>query len=704
MQTIPRRVLTGLWGFVLIFGAGIYLLRDQQQWVHAWANAGWTLIGLLAAAKCFGTAGAQTEPARKRAWQLFGVGCASWFLGMLIWDYYELQGRLTPFPEISDIFFLALPPCFVAGFFVYGSAQLSTSLTLKRLADLGVVGSAMVMLCTMLYFKPVSESDESPLYLFAALAYPALHLSALCFALISIWHRRYGRRMRVLTLLVVAIAVLALVTTLYGHSLLVRTYEAGHVLDILWVISFVFVMFAAYEEDSLVEYKSAVAPPDAESGSWIETLVPAVALGVLLVVGFTYREQFSGDGLSLLAIVGAVFTVFIGLRATAGYQHERRMIADMHAQNQELMLAQKMQALGTLSSGIAHDFNNLLTGMMTGLDMLRRRVDVDDRTEGYMSMMEQSMNRAADLTRRLRSLSRRERPSMGVCRPNGVVHYVAELGRRGLASAVEIVEHRRCPDIVIRGDEAMIEQSLLNLVINATHALQSGGRIDIGVELRELGRGERVCFWVQDNGPGIDEAIQERIFEPFFTTKSATEGTGLGLAMVYAVARAHGGDVRLDSEIGKGTIVEIEIPAIEMMPNVHGASNASYELVATGETALVVDDRDEPLFAAKAILEAHGFRVIAAWSGAEALSKLAAAPTGVQIVLTDAMMPGMTGQQLLVKLREAQYGGPVVLMSGHSEQLHGAEGFDAVLSKPFRPADLTEAVYAALHPDALDVS
>ena len=179
----------------MAYGVGDIGLRDHQTFVHWWANIGWTLISFLSAAKCFHTARRSHQRHRARAFAFFGAGCASWFLGMLVWNYLELVvGEFTPFPAVSELGFLGLVPPFLLGFYEYGRGERDAPLGLKLVGDYGVTLAAMVMITAVLYYVP-ARGHASALYVACALGYPVLHFSALSFALVSYWQREWGENL-----------------------------------------------------------------------------------------------------------------------------------------------------------------------------------------------------------------------------------------------------------------------------------------------------------------------------------------------------------------------------------------------------------------------------------------------------------------------------------------------------------------------------
>ncbi|MCA9534612.1 MAG: response regulator [Myxococcales bacterium] len=695
---VPPRVLAALGAGTLLFLVGDVGLRQHQTLVHAWANLGWTLVSFLAAWKCLRTARRTPHRSRARAWRWFGAGCTLWFVGMLAWSYFELAlEEFTPFPAISELGFQGMVLPFVMGFYEYGRDERDTAIGLKLVGDYGVMFASMIMSTAILYYVP-ARADVSVWYVVCALGYPVLHFSALSFALVTYWQREWRENGRVLGWLIAATAVHTLVTTLYAHSLLTHSYEAGHDLDVLWVVGFAFVIAAAHLEDEL---PAGATPPRLREGSVWDALVPSAMLGVVVVITYVYRAQWSPELVPVFLGGGLLLVASLAVR-TLGYQaYERDLREKSRGQERELMQAQKMQALGTLAGGIAHDFNNLLSGMLGGVGLLRRMPELGPRGQSYVDLMEQSMLRAAELAKRLRALSRAPSGARVAFRPRDLASRVAVLIERGASGARDVrIELDEDALGYFLGDVGVLEQGLLNLALNAQHATTTDGVITIGVALRHesggTGRvaGDYLVLFVRDDGCGIPEEMHTRVFEPFFTTRSPEEGTGLGLAMVHAAAADHGGFVHLESAPGEGTLVEMWVPAEPASESMVPVEEQRAALPVGRGRVLVVDDRDGPLLAAKAVLEACGYDVELAWSGRAALSIVAR--ESVDLVLTDAVMPGMGGRELFERLREAHFDGPVILMSGHHEEVIDTQGFACTLEKPVAAHVLAAAVYEAL--------
>ncbi len=389
------------------------------------------------------------------------------------------------------------------------------------------------------------------------------------------------------------------------------------------------------------------------------------------------------------------------------YVAVKRDVTNEISLQKQLFQAQKMESIGTLAGGIAHDFNNLLTVMQGYSEIM-----LADKTEGDpgyvdLSTINQAAKRGADLVRRILTFSRQVESSFRPVSLNEEVRHAEKLLLRTIPKMIGI-ELRLAEDLsVINADAGQIEQSILNLAINARDAMPDGGRLVLETKTLTLDAdycrrhldaspGEYVLLAVSDTGQGMDEETAERVFEPFFTTKKLGEGTGLGLAMVFGIVKVHGGHVTCESKLGVGTTFKLYFPvAVETGANGH--VNESRQMPALGtETILVVDDEDGIRELGKRILTHSGYTVLAARNGKEALEIYGKEASAIDLVVLDLIMPEMGGAQCLERLLEINPEVKVLVASGFAVQSptkdlleHRAKGF---VKKPFQMKDLLGAV------------
>jgi nitrogen-specific signal transduction histidine kinase/CheY-like chemotaxis protein len=374
--------------------------------------------------------------------------------------------------------------------------------------------------------------------------------------------------------------------------------------------------------------------------------------------------------------------------------------------NAQLALAQKMEALGQLTGGVAHDFNNLLTPIIGALDLVRRRHCEDERTQKLLNGALQAAERAAALTHRLLSFARRQVLQPRVVDVATLIDGIVDLIRRSLGPTVIVAFDLpgELPSALV--DPNQLELALLNLAINSRDAMPAGGKLTIGVctgdtahgnPLR-LATGKYIRISVTDTGIGMDAATLARATEPFFSTKGVGKGTGLGLSMIHGLAAQSGGALQLSSRLGEGTCAELWLPATQ--ETAHVAREPVLEPVAAFRAAkvLLVDDEEIVRVATADMLRDIGYLVIEAGAASHALSILRSG-ADVDLLVTDYLMPGMTGGALIKELRASGNNVPILLITGYEAASEDVPEDVLRLSKPFRQVDLASKVGELLHGD-----
>lgn len=375
---------------------------------------------------------------------------------------------------------------------------------------------------------------------------------------------------------------------------------------------------------------------------------------------------------------------------------------------EEFRQAQKMEAVGRLAGGIAHDFNNLLTVIGASSDFLLH--DLRDQSTSLIADVREikaATNRAATLTRQLLAFSRRQLVQPQMLDLNAVVREMETMLRR-LIGEDTLLTTEYVDDIgMVKIDRGQLEQVVVNLVVNARDAMPGGGtvRLRTGSEPAATDDAaspvvECITLSVADSGIGMDEPTRARIFEPFFTTKEQGKGTGLGLSTVYGILRASGGDIVVESEVGSGTEFRLKFPRLDADVAKVAVESFPSEAIRGYETVLVVEDEEPLRRLTRRILESRGYTVLDAANGHEAIQLLAAAPAHVDLVLTDVVMPGMGGRELVERLLPVYPWIRVLFMSGYTEDMmlqhRVAELGITVVEKPFTRDDLALAVRTTL--------
>ena len=363
--------------------------------------------------------------------------------------------------------------------------------------------------------------------------------------------------------------------------------------------------------------------------------------------------------------------------------------------------AQKMEAVGRLAGGIAHDFNNLLTAIVGFGDLALKQIDAADPARSDVEEICAAGRSAASLTRQLLAFSRQQVLAPQVLDLNVVVSRMRTLLSRLIDEHIHLQWRLAKGLDLVNADPGQIEQVVMNLALNARDAMPGGGTLTI--ETANLARdGGQVMLAITDTGVGMDETSKEHLFEPFYTTKEVGRGTGLGLATVYGIVKQSGGTIRVRSEPGQGTTVQISLPHAEAVRQPTRSQPRTASSLRGTETVLVVEDQREVRSVTVETLKRHGYTVIDAANGVEALEAARGSRGGIHLLLTDAVMPGMSGRELASRLRTHRPGMAVLYMSGYTNS--GVDFPDRVgpaaafIQKPFAPDALLQKVREVLDP------
>lgn len=371
------------------------------------------------------------------------------------------------------------------------------------------------------------------------------------------------------------------------------------------------------------------------------------------------------------------------------------VVRDVHDRvrlERRLAQGQRLEAVGRLAGGIAHDFNNLITGIRGYADLLLDTLPEDDVRRKDIAEILRASSRAAELTRQLLTFARRQVVTPRLLDLNQVLRDAEPLLRRLAGDNVTVITRLAEVPVPVVVDPAQLEQVLTNLTVNARDAMSGGGRL----ELRTALEGESAVLAVVDHGVGIPAEALPHIFEPFYTTKSDGRGTGLGLATVYGIVEQADGRIEVQSQLGEGTVFRVLLPRAEGEGLQPQREARNRPLPRGSEVVLVVDDEPQIRDLCVRLLHRLGYRATAARDGHSALAELAESPD-VVLVLTDLVMPGMGGTELVEILRNRQPGLKLMMMSGYSAELV-ASGHEGVpfLAKPFTVSELAVAVRETL--------
>jgi len=394
-------------------------------------------------------------------------------------------------------------------------------------------------------------------------------------------------------------------------------------------------------------------------------------------------------------------TNFVGVQTDVS---ERRLLESQFRQ------VQKMEAVGRLAGGVAHDFNNVLSVILSYGEMLLSDMQPGEPMRNDIEEIHKAGKRAADLTHQLLMFSRQQVLAPKVIDLNDVLTSMERMLQRILGADVELVSLPTRPLGRVRADPTCVEQVVMNLVVNARDAMPTGGKLTMETANVVLDQayatahvgvrpGPHVMLAVTDTGTGMDQATLARIFEPFFTTKEIGRGTGLGLSTVFGVVQQNGGSVWVDSEVGRGTTFKVYLPRVEAAAEAIIAT-APPTTLRGSETILLVEDDDQVRVVATDILRRSGYQVIEACNAQEALVHSEQTPMTIHLLLSDVVMPQMSGPELAKRLASARPEMRVLCMSGYTDDSivrHGVlEAHIAYLQKPITPEALTTRVREVL--------
>jgi signal transduction histidine kinase len=400
--------------------------------------------------------------------------------------------------------------------------------------------------------------------------------------------------------------------------------------------------------------------------------------------------------------------VAIAVRDTTA-RHEAE--AGLHRREEQVRQSQKMEAIGRLAGGVAHDFNNLLTVIRGHGELMLRKLAADHPLRRNLQEVGLAAERASALTHQLLAFSRKQVLQPRTLDLGEIVGRMNTLLQRLIGEDVELVTRRLDALGSVRADPAQMEQVILNLAVNGRDAMPRGGVLNIELANLDVDEtyarghpgmvpGAYVVLSVTDTGHGMDEETKARIFEPFFTTKEAGKGTGLGLATVYGIVKQSDGFIWVYSEPGRGTTFKMYLPRVDQAPEPLSVRPAPAAVRGT-ETVLLVEDEAALRTLLRELLESFGYSVLEAGQGADALRVAGEHPGAIHLLLSDLVMPQMTGRELAERLVRLRPGIKVLLMSGYAAGAaphHEIPGGAAYIDKPFTADAMAGSIRALLGP------
>jgi PAS domain S-box-containing protein len=435
------------------------------------------------------------------------------------------------------------------------------------------------------------------------------------------------------------------------------------------------------------------------TGRWNGELVHTRRDGTEIIVASRWAAQRDAHG-----AIEAILETNNDVSEHRREQEERRRL------EASLLQASKLEAMGTLAGGIAHDFNNILGAILGYGELAQNEARPDGALRRYLDNIMSAGLRAKSLVARILAFSR---SGLGQRLPVHVQSIVAEaldLLSASLPKDVQLERELAADDAAVVGDPTQIHQVVLNLSTNALQAMKQGGTLRVTLDLvtvqapltlvaSTLAAGEYVRLSVSDTGVGIEPGLRDRIFDPFFTTKGVGVGTGLGLSLVHGIATDLGGGVDMRSEVGVGTTFDVYLPRSAHAARVDQESTALPN--GNGETVMIVDDEEVLVRLGEEMLAKLGYEPVGYTSAGDALAAFRSTPQRFDLVLSDEMMPGMTGSELAAQIRALDANVPIVLMSGYAVGALAVRAVEVgavyVLNKPLVTHDIARALDAALH-------
>ncbi|MFP4053583.1 MAG: PAS domain S-box protein [Phycisphaerae bacterium] len=474
----------------------------------------------------------------------------------------------------------------------------------------------------------------------------------------------------------------------------------------------------AYVNAAAVRLFGAEKPENLLGAPILERIDPGYRQTVSERIRLLHEQKQEGEPLAGVALgpdgtqvpveISAVPVVYDGQPGTIVFARDISRRKELESQ---LTQAQKMEAIGRLAGGIAHDFNNMLQTILGYSELLLAEVDQEGELREDLSEIREAALRSSRLTRQLLAFARKQTIAPRVLDVNETVAGLLKMLQRLIGEDIDLVWHPGANVWPVRVDPAQLDQVLANLVVNARDAIRSVGTIRIHSGRTELDRhsveeypglqpGQYVTLSVSDTGTGMDEHILSQIFEPFFTTKSPEQGTGLGLATVYGIVKQNDGYITVDSTPGEGTTFCVLLPRARQEAPAEEPAGDSRSYRGQGETILLVEDDRAILTLGERILRRLGYHVLAAEGSRKALELVEAHEAEIDLLMTDVIMPDMSGRELCERLRRMRPRLRCLYMSGYTSDVIATRGVleEGVrfLQKPFGPSEVAETVRKAL--------
>ena len=571
-----RQVHILCWSFVGIYALVAYsglLGIVAAQW---WTDAAWTIASLVAALKSLHTAFRQQKPNQRSAWLCYGLAALSWFVGMLIWDYHELvAGISVPFPSIADGFFMSFAPLFVMGTVFFRLEVPNARFTLIQLGNLGIILSAIAIVVVIILYIPISVSGQSAVFIGIVVAYPVMYALAFFFTLFCFWYYSWQNYHHVFGLLLGSLFLHAATVVLYSLELLDARFDAVDYINVYWLAAFVLQFLAAREQDFLNSQQPNAARQGPQTRvrhmSYVEGVMPAIALGLVLVVAAIFWKQMDHNLLRVIVLALIFFTLFLALREwyTSRVQHDLVTALDSARQDLESRVESRTQELQVANRelesfcySVSHDLRSPLRAIDGFSYVLTEDYNqlFDDDAKDYLQRIRKASQRMGLLIDDLLNLSRIGRTQLEI--ESVCLSDIAQQITKALHDSEphRLVDIKIQDDVRVSGDSRLLRIALENLFDNAWKFSAKTIHAAIEFGYRQL-PGEKLIY-IKDNGAGFDQAFAAKLFKAFTRLHTDAEypGTGIGLATVERIIKAHGGRIWAEGRVEKGTTVNFILP------------------------------------------------------------------------------------------------------------------------------------------------
>ena len=701
---------------VVVFAAlaGIYLLELGPEKLRALLSVNIDRILLPGAigVLIFRTRRVESIEER-RFWNLIIIGMVVWFTGTSI---FLVSYAMDP-PRWVD---LMVDICYILLYLFWVLAsdqqpQLESGWSARDvLYRFSLVGATLFIAIMFGYFVVVPwvmQPFETVQYFASFNLYVTLDtLLAIKFVLLF-RAARSPRWRRCFALMASATAILAVGDLLEGLGFAeILSMAVGARIDVVWLIPhfLLAVMVLTCTGRSLGADKTEGAPAPR-----IKSLLPFYAFAIPLVhLGLYLLGYLDPDARAPREAIVFFGLILFGVLSLAQQVNLERAVASLRsdlmvrALDDKLRQSQRLESIGRLAGGIAHDFNNLLMVIKSYAELAVQQLPTGGgRIRDKLDEIDRAADRAADLIRQLLAFGRRQVLKPEVVNVNELVMGIEGMLSRTIGDDVELVFELGPDDGCSRVDPALLEQVIVNLVVNARDAMPRGGGVTVSTRLvdgQSDGSPEESngCRWVElavtDTGVGIDPAVRDRIFEPYFTTKEMEKGTGLGLATVYGIVEQSGGTIEVESEEGQGSTFRVWLPQVHEASPMHVDSGARSMAHLSGETVLLTEDEANIREALAEYLESLGVKVLQAEDGVDALDVAAGYAGEINLLVTDLVMPRMSGPELAERLLSERKDLKVIYVSGYTPEAmseYGVSSDDAVfLQKPFLLGELANTI------------